>query len=240
MARFAPPGTRTVRDVTTSEIWADNLDEELAFWRGALTDPGPQGDVQRARAERRPVWDEIRERIDPAADPVRMLDVGSGPLTTLGTEWPGRRVEIVAVDPLADAYNRVLDEIGISAPVRAVPGRGEALLEHLGPQRFHLVHAANSLDHTADPVASLQQMVAVTHPGGTLCLLHHVDVGEMERYHGLHQWNLRPEGSHDMRIWSREREALLSELAPGAHIDVVPLDGGLFRVWVTAPAVERG
>lgn len=222
--------------MTTSEIWADNLGEELAFWRGALTDPGPDGELQRERATPRAVWDEFRRRVPSDADPVRMLDVGSGPLTTMGTLWPGRRVEVVAVDPLAEAYNRLLDEIGIDAPVRTVALRGEELLEHLAPSSFDVVHAANSLDHTADPLETLRQMLAVARPGGTLCLIHHVDVGELERYHGLHQWNLRPDGAHDMVVWSRRDRVLLSDLARtcgvDARIEIEEGEGDVFRAWV--------
>jgi SAM-dependent methyltransferase len=218
--------------VTTSDTWADHLDDELAFWRHALSDPGPDGDVQRERATRRAVWDEFRRRVPENRDPVRMLDVGSGPLTTLGTEWPGRTVEIVAVDPLAEPYGQLLAEVGIDPPVPPRAIRGEHLLEHFPQGSFDVVHAANSLDHTADPVLTLQQMLGVARPGGVVCLIHHIDVGELEDYHGLHQWNLRPQGEHDMAVWSRDRTVLLSELAPDAGIDVEQLDGGLFRVWV--------
>jgi SAM-dependent methyltransferase len=221
-------------DATTA--WADNLEEELTFWRSALADPGPNGERQRARAERRPVWDELRTRVPGSVERVRMLDVGSGPLTTLGTEWDGRQVEVVAVDPLADAYQRVLDELGIVAPAPARAIRGEQLEQHFDLSSFHVVHAANSLDHTEDPVATIRQMLSVLCPGGTMCLLHHVDVGVMEQYHGLHQWNLRPDGPDDMCIWSRDASATLSDLAPGAVIEVELLRDGIFRVWLTKPA----
>lgn len=225
--------------MSTSETWADNLDEELSFWRSALMDPGPDGELQRSRATERAVWDEFRARVHGSDGTVRMLDVGSGPLTTLGTLWPARSVEVVAVDPLADAYNDLLDELGIVPPVRALPLRGEELLDRFEPGSFDVVHAANSLDHAADPVVALGQMIGVTRPGGTICLLHHVDVGVLEQYHGLHQWNLRPAGPHDMLIWSRDRSASLSDLAPGARIEVEELDGELFRVWLTtSPAPE--
>lgn len=231
-----PDGTSSVATVTTSEIWADNLGEELAFWRGALSDPGPEGDLQRSRATPRAVWDELRRRVEPGHDPVRMLDVGSGPLTTLGTLWPGRDVEVVAIDPLAEAYNLLLDQLGIEPPVRTQPIRGEELLERLAPASFDVVHAANSLDHTADPVETLRQMLAVTRHGGTICLIHHVDVGELEHYHGLHQWNLRPEGRHDMVVWSRHERMLLSELAEDsglrAEIDIDELEDDIFRAWI--------
>lgn len=222
--------------MSTSDTWADNLDEELSFWRTALMDPGPDGELQRSRATERAVWDEFRARVPASDRTVRMLDVGSGPLTTLGTLWPARSVEVVAVDPLADDYNALLDELGIVPPVRALPLRGEALLGHFEPGSFDVVHAANSLDHAADPVLTLEQMLGVARPGGTICLLHHIDVGVMEQYHGLHQWNLRPDGAHDMLIWSRDRQEQLSNRAPGASIVVEELDDALFRVWITTDA----
>jgi SAM-dependent methyltransferase len=217
------------------DAWADNLDEELDFWRSALGDPGPDGAVQRDRATPRAVWNELRRRVPPEADPVRMLDVGSGPLTTLGTLWPERTVEVVATDPLADQYNQLLESLGITPPVPALAIQGEQLSRHLERGSFHVVHASNSLDHTADPVVTLQEMLAVVAPGGTVCLLHHIDVGELEGYHGLHQWNLRPTGAHDMEIWNPSRRHLLSEIAPGAVIDIEEAGDGLFRVWLTAP-----
>lgn len=224
--------------MSTSDTWADNLDEELSFWRTALMDPGPDGEMQRSRATERAVWDEFRSRIPSSDGPVRILDVGCGPLTTLGTLWPGRLVQVVAVDPLADAYNSLLDELEIVPPVRSSPIRGEELADHFEAGAFDVVHAANSLDHTADPVLTLEQMLTVTRPGGTLCLLHHIDVGVMENYHGLHQWNLRPDGAHDMLIWSRDRSERLSSLAHGATIEIEELEGALFRVWLTTAATS--
>jgi len=216
-----------------NDVWNENLGDELDFWRMVLSDPSPSGQVQRDRAQERAVWDEFRSRIADDVDPVRILDVGSGPLTTLGTVWPDHNVEVVAIDPLADEYNSVLDELGIVGPVRAIPMMGEELSRHLPVRHFHLAHAANSLDHSSDPAKTITEMVAVTVPGGTVCLLHHVNVGEMELYHGLHQWNLCPAGGADVRIWSRNSEVMLSALAPGATIEVVEEPGDLFRVWLT-------
>jgi SAM-dependent methyltransferase len=214
--------------------WRDNLGEELDFWRRSLADPGPQGDIHRERAQVRPVSGEMRSRVPDDADPVRLLDVGSGPLTTIGIEWPGRNVEAVAVDPLADEYNAILREVGIEPPVPATAVMAEELGRLFEPGSFHIVHVSNALDHTSDAVEAIRQMARVTTAGGSIMLLHHVEVGVMEGYQGLHQWNLTPLDA-DVRVWSREREALLSDLVPGADISVEMLPDDVFCCWVRLP-----
>ena len=50
---------------------------------------------------------EFRSRWFATVGPARVLDVGAGPLSSLGTHVPGRDVEIIAVDPLADIYDEL-------------------------------------------------------------------------------------------------------------------------------------
>lgn len=209
------------------------LAEELDFWRDSLSSDTDIGALHRERLEVRELEPWIREHVDTEADPVRILDVGSGPLTVLGCRWPGRTLEVVAVDPLADAYNELLDTLGLDAPVRPVPGRVEALTDAFPPDHFDLVLAANSLDHCADPILGIEQMLAVLKPGGTLMLHHYKDVGELHGYTGLHQWNLHPVGD-DMAIWNPDRSARLSELIPGQPITIAD-QGETFNVRVAKP-----
>jgi SAM-dependent methyltransferase len=218
--------------------WSSHLHEEVDFWRSALSRPGER---MRERAERRELQDWVKREIDPAIEHVRILDVGSGPLTTLGTEWPGKRLDVVALDPLADDYNRILDEIELTAPAPPVAGRGEALVDSFGREVFDFVLAANALDHCADPVVVIEQMLGVCKPGATVFLHHVVDVADHEHHHGLHQWNLRPvvtDGTQraigDMVIDGDGRAVLLSQLAPDHHIEV-EVRGDEFLVWVRVP-----
>lgn len=48
---------------------------------------------------------------------IRVLDVGSGPITHIGRKHPFLSVEVVATDFLADRYNRMLHSHRISPPV---------------------------------------------------------------------------------------------------------------------------
>jgi hypothetical protein len=131
----------------------------------------------------------------PAGSVVRILDVGSGPLTQVGRRWDGRQLELVAVDPLAEQYNALMHKYSIVPPVPVTFAHGEKLLEKFAPDSFDLVHASNSLDHTYDPVATIGQMLAVVKPHHWVYLWHVANEGLREHYQGLHQWNFDIHGN---------------------------------------------
>ena len=136
---------------------------------------------------RDPVLREELERT--SAEEISILDVGAGPLTKLGYRYPGKTLRIVAVDPLADEYDRLLRDAGLEPPIRTIRVAGEELLEHFGSGTFDIACATNSLDHSADPLTIISNMVSVVRPGGTVLLRHKRNEGESARYEGLHQWN---------------------------------------------------
>jgi SAM-dependent methyltransferase len=122
-------------------------------------------------------------------DEISILDVGAGPVTWLGFRYPGKRLTIVAVDPLADEYDRLLADAELDPPVRTIGVSGEALLEHFGSRRFDIAYASNALDHSADPLAIISNMVALVREGGVVLLRHKRNEGQQALYGGLHQWN---------------------------------------------------
>jgi SAM-dependent methyltransferase len=131
-----------------------------------------------------------------------ILDVGAGPLTILGKTFPGKALNIVAVDPLAEHYSRLLDHFDIKPPVRTVSGHGERLLELFGPKSFDIAFAQNSRDHSYDPILVLENMLEVVKDGGSVVLSHMRKEAENERYAGLHRWNLDVKGG-DLILWNR-------------------------------------
>jgi SAM-dependent methyltransferase len=188
-------------------VWRARKRSEVDFWADWLA--GAPGTEQ---------WASDRElRLDPAteirdpvvraeldrssADAISILDVGAGPLTMLGYRYPGKTLEIIPVDPLADAYDRLLADLGLDPPVRTLRVEGEALLEHFGRQRFDIAYASNSLDHAADPLAIISNMVAVVRPGGAVLLRHKRNEGESAGYGGLHQWNFDVDGD-TLVLWN--------------------------------------
>lgn len=187
--------------------WRARKRSEVDFWSDWLI--GAPGTEQWAsdRESRLDPETEIRDSVvreelerNPAEE-LSVLDVGAGPLTSLGYRYPGKTLTIVPVDPLADEYERLLRDAGLEPPVRTIQVAGEALLDHFGSHRFDVAYADNSLDHSADPVAIISNMVAVVRPGGVVILRHKRNEGESARYGGLHQWNFDAVGD-SLVVWN--------------------------------------
>jgi SAM-dependent methyltransferase len=123
------------------------------------------------------------------AEEVSVLDVGAGPLTWLGYRYPGKKLTIVSVDPLAADYDQLLRDAGLEPPVRTIRVAGEDLPEHFDPASFDIAYATNALDHSADPLTIISNMLTVVRPGGIVILRHKRNEGQSARYSGLHQWN---------------------------------------------------
>jgi SAM-dependent methyltransferase len=180
---------------------------ELQFWAAWLA--GSEGAEEwAADRERRFTADTevgdplLRGEIERLAkNDISVLDVGAGPVTYMGFRYPGTNLAIVAVDPLANEYARLLEAAGLEPPVRTLPVAGEALLEHFGPGRFDIAYAHNSLDHSVDPLRIITNMVDVVREGGSVILRHAHNEGQEKRYEGLHQWNFDvAEG--DLIVWN--------------------------------------
>jgi SAM-dependent methyltransferase len=206
--------SRLRRRSAAQQRWRRELDDELGFWRHYFESGGAE-------------WpDEYQERLDPELElqsylaelvarrpgpRVDILDVGAGPATTVGRRLTGYDLRITAVDALADSYRELLGELGVRTPVTTAFAETERLRRTLGRNRFDIAHARNTLDHSYDPVTAIQEMCRVVKPGGWLVLLHLRDEAERERYHGLHQWNLRVEDG-DLVVWSPSERRSVSDL----------------------------
>ena len=122
--------------------------------------------------------------------PLKILDVGAGPYTTIGKiDRRGRPVEITAIDPLGDEYAALLEKHGLRPPLRTKAMRGEDIPDHYAPATFDLVHARNSLDHSEDPMRIIRHMMTVARVGGGVFLQHRSREADRQLYQGLHQWN---------------------------------------------------
>jgi len=163
----------------------------------------------------------LKQHIDRvAADPVAILDVGAGPLTAVGKTHTDRTLAITATDALADEYDRVLAEAGVDPPIRTQLCRGEDLLERFGPERFDIAYARNSVDHSANPMRIIENMLAVVKTGGFVLLRHYQNEAEVERYEELHQWNFDIREGH-LTLWNpRARHDVTAAVGTRATIEV--------------------
>lgn len=191
------------------KTWRAGLADEIEFWSQWFTTKGLQ-------------WpDEYERRMDSAAmlqpeldalltpgQRARVLDVGAGPLTTVGKRRRDGELELTATDSLAATYDELLAQANVIPLVRTIACDAERLLERFGSETFDLAHARNTLDHAYDPMTAIEQMVAVVRPGGHVVLRHNENEAETENYAGLHQWNFS-ESDGRLVLWR-----------PGEHLDV--------------------
>jgi SAM-dependent methyltransferase len=167
-----------------------NTSEELSFWRNII-DNCDKDYVSSIHVELR---DFLKDLLGlPPGGYARILDVGSGPITKLGTEWEGRILDLILVDPLANEYNRMLDYKGLRTYPRPIKGFAETLIEQFGFDVFDMVYSQNALDHAINPSQGIREMLGVAKPSGIVAFNVVANEGCRNGYAGLHQWdfNLR-------------------------------------------------
>jgi SAM-dependent methyltransferase len=152
----------------------------------------------------------------------------------LGRRHPGRTIELTPVDPLGDAYAELLASVGLEPPVRTIALAGEDILETFGESAFDLAYARNALDHSADPVEIIRQMVRVVVPGGAVVLRHYAEEAEKMRYEDLHQFNFTAEDGR-LIVWNRRRRVDISGLLTDLATTTVHCETGSGHAdWIVA------
>lgn len=197
-------------------VWKMGISSEIRFWQRYLSTGGlTWKDEFQRRLDPDSLMDDrlvqLLRQVEPGAAAYQVLDVGAGPLTSLGKTAPGKAIQVRAVDPLADDYDKLLAEAKAEPPVRTEKCRGEDLDTVFGENTFHLAHARNCLDHSEDPVRAIEQMMKVTKPLGYVYMEHWTDEGEAEEYRGLHQWNFRCEDGRFI-IWNLKSRTDLGDV----------------------------
>jgi len=160
---------------------------------------------------------ELAELLPPSVTRPSVLDVGCGPLSTIGIVYEHGRIDLVGADPLSDEYLTMLNRIGVTPNCRLATCAGQSLASHFGENTFDVVASINALDHTESPKAVFSEMVKVCKPGGFIYLFHAENEGLHERYRGMHQWNFRLQRGQPVASDGRSTQAFLEGL-PGVVI----------------------
>ncbi|HEV2781503.1 MAG TPA: methyltransferase domain-containing protein [Actinophytocola sp.] len=221
--------------------WQSGLANELEHWRHWL-EGGPEAFAGWAFNDyewrtspdsdlrQQPHITRHLERFAPPGAEVTILDVGAGPLTCVGKKWPDRTVRVVAVDALADQYDKLLEQLNITPLVRTKAAEVEQLTRVFPANYFDLVYCQNALDHVYDPLRGIHQMLEVVKPEHAVVLMHNVNEGEREEYFGLHQWNFCRE-QDDFVIWNGDgRTSVNASLAGIAEVRFEDSDPNLLIV----------
>jgi len=189
---------------TTKGRWEAGKFNEVRFWDDYFRTKGlqwPANYVNRLNPESL-----LQARVAallPEGPEVSILDVGAGPLTYLGKKYPGNKVNIVAVDPLADEYDSILRKYGVIPPVRTVKAAAEEIAGHFAPNTFDLVFARNCMDHAYAPVEAIGQMLRVAKHGGYVMLEHTPNEADNHGHSGLHQWNFSTDDEGEFVVTGR-------------------------------------
>jgi SAM-dependent methyltransferase len=179
--------------------WANGVDFEVGFWRswvetkGAAWPEDYAARLSRSTPMRADVVgnERLAKRFSDSEDTrVLVLDCGAGPITGLGYLWGKRQVSITAVDALAKEYSAVLRDAHLLPPIWTQYAPVETLTSHFAVDFFDLVTMRNALDHTADPIRGIAEMLTVAKPGAPLYLAHARNVADAEHRIGFHQWNI--------------------------------------------------
>jgi SAM-dependent methyltransferase len=200
------------------------VSEEL-FWRYWVLTGGRSSAVtiQELIDPARPFTPMLRACVDELEKKkIRVIDVGSGPITHIGRVHPFLSIEVVATDFLASRYNRILSAHKIIAPVATQFADAEKLTELFSENSFDLAVANNSLDHCASPLTAIDEMIKVVSPDCSVFLRHRENEAVRAKYRGLHQWNFQQKDGNPF-LWNRDERINLREyFGSRVSIETVP------------------
>lgn len=121
---------------------------------------------------------------------LRLIDVGSGPVTSFFDKLDITSWEIVTVDPLAKLYNKLNKNYDVRYSIKCTEGVGEQVDKLFNPDSFHLVLSQNALDHCTSPPKFINNLVHICKPGGIIYLSGFIREGSSANWLGLHKHDL--------------------------------------------------
>lgn len=121
---------------------------------------------------------------------LKLIDVGSGPVTSYFDKIDINAWEILTVDPLAKVYNKLNRKYNKDYLIECIEGTGEQINEIFDKNSFHLVLSQNAIDHSMMPQKFLNNLVYICKPGGFIYLSGFVKEGTAANWLGLHKHDL--------------------------------------------------
>jgi len=166
--------------------WDDNLPEEVRWWEAFIR---TGKDFEDRLNPNLPLQALIANLLPADQRHVKILDVGAGPLTIVGKKFLDYDIDLTAVDPLANEYDKLVLKYRVNLPVKTRQAAAEQLTEVFAENTFDLAYARNCLDHSYNAETTIVEMIKVTKPERYVFLEHQANEAEYQSYRGLHQWN---------------------------------------------------
>lgn len=171
--------------------WEENLSHEIAFWERWIETEGfscKEEYKERTNPESK-LQDFFLKYIDRTVEKNTILDVGSGPFTSVNKKCDFVEIEIYAIDPLADVYNEILKKYNIQPLVKVQKCDGERLTEKFAENTFDIAYSRNAIDHAYNPIKCIEEMIKVTKKNHYIIIQVFEREGSYERWQGLHKWD---------------------------------------------------
>ena len=198
--------------LSSSMVRKAGLSLEISYWNQAIESRGGiyKGDVGIELFKKNLDHDleiqAIIKNLLPSQSTIRILDVGSGPLTQIGKKYNNKNIVIYAIDPLADEYNAILKYHNITPIVKTRKCAAENISSIFHQNYFDFVYARNSIDHSENPYQAILEMIQVIKKNGYVLLQHRINEGLSRNYNGLHQWNFSLTANNEFVISSKTKK----------------------------------
>ncbi|KAB7783821.1 class I SAM-dependent methyltransferase [Methylorubrum populi] len=211
------------------KIWSDNTIIESSWWAEELQNLllNLQNNTELLeRIEGKQLFRYEHLLAPSAPSSIRVLDLGAGPITTLGSVSRSHQIAIDAVDPLSQKYIEILDRCGIIPKWRVRYATAEHLDAIFGEDTFDFAQCRNALDHAIDPFRGIWQTIRVLKQGAAFFLHGSENEGVKQNYQGLHQWNFEVREQH-FYLWRPGIEINVGE----ALKDVLKVESAIGEGW---------
>lgn len=170
--------------------WLEGLYDEIAYWKALLSGKREESSRLEAGSDPHKRFTLEDELPDDKNRIIKFVDIGSGAFSRCGLKTDRVKLEVLAVDPLADAYKLLKKEYDVDNGIRLETGFVELLDKKFEKNTFDIVHMSNSLDHCFDALFGIYQLLNICKIGGKVILRHHENEAERNGNKGFHQWNL--------------------------------------------------
>jgi 2-polyprenyl-3-methyl-5-hydroxy-6-metoxy-1,4-benzoquinol methylase len=219
------------------EKWEIGKGIELKFWNNWIQTRGADwpDDFQKRMSPDNKADSVVTGLIDKSCKIPKVLDLGAGPISVFPLNLhDGRKVELTAVDALADNYAATLRTNKIKPLVETIQGMGERLGKVADSNYFDFVYMRNALDHTYSPFDVIESMLNVLKAGCVAFLTHKKNLGARENYEGSAMWNITGERNNFI-IWNENRRINISkELEKFTRISIIDTEN-----WIDVSMVKK-
>ncbi len=192
-------------------IWQNGLSNELSFWNKVLNKEIYEKYLENIPYQLQPkIVKNLSKNVN---EEISILDVGSGPITKVGSKYKNHLVSITMLDPLAEKYTKLLDSFNVQRNVnnKIIKGTAEEINSIFPDEEFDIVYSLNALDHSYDPILSINNMVNVCKASGAIIITVVENEASFLHYDGLHQWDFTIEDDQIVLYSNTRKRFVLDE-----------------------------